>query len=67
MSRHATPEDFARWEAQASQMTDEALRYVMNDATAAMLACATHDAVAEGFYADQVHTFGREWYRRRGG
>lgn len=62
---HTTPEDFAKWEAQAKAMTDAELLYAARDCRQAEAAMRGWNPVREGFYSDQASTYGDELRRRR--
>ena len=63
--RHATVEDFQRWEAQAQGMTVAQLYYAAADCRKVEECWRGYDSVVEGFYSDQAATYGTELYRRR--
>jgi len=63
--RHATVEDFQRWEALAQGMSVAALRYAAADCRKVEACWRGYDPMVEGFYSDQAATFGTELCRRR--
>jgi hypothetical protein len=63
--RHATAQDFQRWETLAQGMSVAALRYAAADCRKVEACWRGHDPIVEGFYSDQAATFGTELYRRR--
>ena len=62
---YATPEDFAKWEAQAKAMTDAELLYAARDCRQAEAAMRGWNPIKEGYYSDQACTYGMELNRRR--
>jgi len=62
---YVTPEDFAKWEAQAKAMSDAELLYAARDCRQAEAAMRGWNPVREGFYSDQAATYGDELRRRR--
>jgi len=64
-AEYATPADFAKWEAQAKEMTDAELLYTVRDCQQAEAAMRGWNPVKEGYYSDQASTFGMELTRRR--
>jgi hypothetical protein len=65
LTAHATPADFARWEAKAKVMTDAELLWSARDARAAAEAMRGWNPIAEGRYDDEAFTYGDEIRRRR--
>ena len=65
IANHATPADFARWEARAKVMTDAELLHSARDARAAAEAMRGWNPIAEGRYDDEAFTYGDEIRRRR--
>lgn len=65
--RHATAEDFQKWEEQAKQMTDQQLWYAARDCRQVEQNFRGFDPMVEGFYSDQAATFSDELRRRRHG
>lgn len=63
--RHATVQDFERWEAQAATMTDAELLYAAKDCRRVEALWRGQDGMVEGFYSDQASTYGDELRRRR--
>ena len=63
--RHATAEDFQRWQEMAQSMTVAQLRYAAADCRKVEAIWRNVDGMVEGFYSDQAATFGTELYRRR--
>ena len=63
--RHATVEDFQRWEALAQGMTVAQLYYAAADCRKVEAIWRNVDGMVEGFYSDQAATYGTELYRRR--
>lgn len=61
---YATPEDFAKWEADAKTLGNYALRYVIKDAQQAAQNMKGFNTVREGYYIDQACTYGMELTRR---
>jgi hypothetical protein len=60
--------DWRYYEKRARQLTDDQLRYVIQDCREAMVAApaeANFPCKAEGFYADEVHVYSGELRRRR--
>jgi len=58
LRRHATVDDFKKWESKAKTMTDTELRYVAAECREIASLWRGHDEVVEGFYDDQASTFG---------
>lgn len=58
LRRHATVDDFKKWESKAKTMTDSELRYVAAECREIASLWRGHDEVVEGFYDDQASTFG---------
>lgn len=65
--RHATVEDFTKWESMAESMTDAELFYAAQDCRKVEALWRGHDPIVEGFYSDQAATYGTALYRRRQG
>lgn len=65
--RHATAEDFCKWEEMAKGMTDAQLYYAARDCRQVEANFRGFDPVVEGFYSDQACTFSDELRRRRHG
>ena len=63
--RHATADDFTRWESAAAAMTDAELIYAAADCRKVESLWRGVDGMVEGFYSDQAATYGTELYRRR--
>ena len=63
--RHATAEDFTKWETAAKSMTDAELLYCARDCRKVEALWRGVDGVVEGFYSDQAATYGMELSRRR--
>jgi hypothetical protein len=63
--RHATVEDFQRWEALAQGMTVAQLYYAAADCRKVEAIWRNVDGMVEGFYSDQAATYGTELFRRR--
>ena len=61
---HATPEHFARWEAHAKTLDAYSLKYVIRDCQQAAECMKGWNPVREGFYLDQMSTYGMELTRR---
>ena len=61
----ATPEDFAKWRAQAEAMTTACLIYTAKDCRKAEAAMRGWNPIKEGYYSDQACTFGDELRRRQ--
>ncbi len=62
--RHATAEDFKKWEAKAASMTSAELLYTIKDCKK-VADCWDQDQMVQGFYLDQCYTFADELARRR--
>lgn len=58
-------DDFATKQEQYRAYTIEQLHYASRDAAAARDAMRGHDAAAENWYADDVHTIGQEIASRK--
>ena len=67
IANHATPADFANWEAKAKAMSTAELIWSARDARQAEEAMRGWNPVAEGRYADEAFTYGDELRRRRVG
>lgn len=65
IANYATPDDFAKWEAQAKTMSISALIYTIKDCQQAEAAMRGWNPIKEGFYSDQACTYGMELSRRR--
>jgi hypothetical protein len=63
--RHATADDFKRWESKAETMTDYELRYAAKECREVAALWRGHDGMVEGFYDDQASTYGTVLRRRQ--
>lgn len=63
--RHATVQDFQRWEDLAAIMTDAELLASAMDCRTVEALWRGHDAMVEGFYSDQAGTYSLALRRRR--
>jgi len=63
--RHATADDFSRWEERAKTMSISALDYSIKDALAAAKAIGSHDPARSGRYMDEAYTYADEKRRRK--
>ena len=63
--RHATAEDFQRWEDAADAMSDAELMYAAKDCRKVEALWRHHDPMVEGFYSDQASTYGTVLRRRQ--
>lgn len=64
ITAHATPDDFDRWETFAKGLDSYSLKYVMKDCLAAAEAMKGWNPSREGYYMDQMATYGMELTRR---
>ena len=60
----ATSTDFAKWTRHAKTCDVDALRFIVADCREAMIASRGWNPDREGFYADQMFTYGDELRRR---
>ena len=65
--RHATAEDFQRWEDAARAMTTDCLLYSAKDCRKVEALWRGVDGMVEGFYSDQASTYAMELRRRQMG
>ena len=65
LRRHATVDDFKKWESKAKTMTDSELRYVAAECREIASLWRGHDEVVEGFYDDQASTYATAARRRQ--
>ena len=63
--RHATADDFNRWEESAAAMTDAQLHYAATDCFQTAQNWRGVDGMVEGFYLDQGCTFADALNRRQ--
>lgn len=61
---HATPADFARWEAHAKMCDSYTLRHIIRDCQQAAADMKGWNPAREGYYIDQSCTYGMELTRR---
>lgn len=65
MHNNATSQDFIFWTKKAKTLSEDSLRYVINDCSLAAKAMATHPQPnRESYYIDQGLTFADELKRR---
>ncbi len=62
---HTTAENFAKWEEKARIMSNYSLVFSIQDCMEAAKAVRAHDALAEGVYMDEMHTYVAERVRRQ--
>jgi len=63
----ATANDFAKWQREAKRLSIDSLLYVVNDCKEAAQAMKEWNPDREGYYIDQMSTFGQELTKRTKG
>lgn len=65
IDRHATPEDFEKWEAHAATCSYLSLQYIIKDCLEAAEAMRHGNPIREGYYMDQASTYAGELQKRK--
>ena len=65
IATYATAADFTTWETRAKDMTTDCLIYTVKDCHETAESMRGWNPIREGFYMDQMATYGDELRRRR--